>query len=207
MKFSLVIVGVLFAASLSAQTKGNLYAGYSFVSNDLHADKFLGEEGSYSASGRGNLNGWNSSGEIKVFHWIGVAADVNGSYGSVPINTFFNPIVIHNPPKSINTNFYTFLFGPRVSVKVGKIRPFAELLVGLASQRLNLGGPLPDSEHDSNLATAYGGGLDYSVSRRLGWRVQADYVAGRLFQGLQIGTFSTPVQHNVRFSTGIVFRF
>jgi hypothetical protein len=207
MKFPLVIVGVLFAASLSAQTAGNLYVGYSFVSNDLHAYKFLGEEGSYSTGGRGILNGWNLSGEIKVFHWIGVAADVNGSYGSVPINSFFNPVIIHNPPKSINTNFYTFLFGPRVSVQVGKIRPFAEVLVGLASQNLNLGGPLPDSEHDRNLATAYGGGLDYSVSRRLAWRVQADYVASRLFQGLQIETFSTPVQHDLRFSTGIVFRF
>ena len=207
MKFSVVIVGMLFAASLSAQTAGNLYFGYSFVSNNLHVDKFLGEDGSYSANGRGNLNGWNLSGEMKVFRWIGVAADVNGSYGSVPIDFVFNPVVVQNHPTSINTNFYTFLFGPRVSVQVGKIRPFAEVLVGLASQKLDLGGSLPDSEHDHNLATAYGGGLDYRVSRRLAWRVQADYVASRLFQGLQINTFSTPVQHNFRFSTGIVFRF
>jgi opacity protein-like surface antigen len=193
------MVVVLFVTSLPAQTAGNLYVGYSFVSNDLHISKFLGEEAAYSAKGRGNLSGWNFSGEIKAFRWIGVVADFNGTYGSVPINFLFNPVVIHNPPTSVNTTFYTYLFGPRVSVKLGKIRPFAEALVGVASQSLNLG--VLDSEDKSNLATAFGGGLDYRFMKLLAWRVEADYVSSRLFKDQDF--YSAPVQRNFRLSTGI----
>jgi len=39
-------------------------------------------------------------------------------------------------PTGINTSFYSYLFGPRVSVDVGKIRPFAEVLGGAASRAL-----------------------------------------------------------------------
>ena len=102
-----------------------------------------------------------------------------------------------------------------MSVQVGKIRPFAEALVGAASQNLRLksvssvGGStltIEDSEDDTRLATAFGGGVDYRIARILALRVEADYLGTRLFKGLQLAT-TTPVQHNVRFSTGIVFRF
>ena len=94
-----------------------------------------------------------------------------------------------------------------------KIRPFAEVLVGAASQNLDLdfvtaGLGIKDSEHDTHLATAFGGGFDYRVIGPLAWRVEADYVASRLFKGLQpMGGYATPVQHNIRLSTGIVIRF
>jgi hypothetical protein len=78
--------GVFLAASviflepaLSAQTFGNLYVGYSFLSNDVHIQKQIGESGTPTATGRGNLNGWNISGEVKVFRWIGVVADFDAA--------------------------------------------------------------------------------------------------------------------------------
>jgi len=197
-------VFLLFAVSLFGQTTGNLYLGYSFVSNDLHINAFVGENAAYSSKGRGNLNGWNLSGEIKVFHWVGVVADFNGSYGSDPIEYFTNPFVFPNPPRTIHTNFYTFLFGPRVSVQMGRIRPFAEALVGVASQNLDVAF---DSEHDRNLAAAFGGGLDCRIVGPFAWRVQADYIGTRLFKDVYPVQFSTPVQRNVRLSTGVVFRF
>ena len=192
---------ILFQPALIAQTFGNLYAGYSFLSNDLHIQKQIGESGTPTATGRGNLNGWNVSGEIKVSRWIGVVADFDGSYGSVP-GTGLDPFLF-KPPTYFHTSFYSYLFGPRVSVEIGNFTPFAEALLGFASQNVTFTNF--ESAHNSHFATAYGGGLDYGLNRRLAWRLEADYVGSRLFQGLQIG-FSTPVQHDFRLSTGIVFR-
>jgi len=160
--FRLAIFLGLFVASLSAQT-ANLYGGYSFVSNDLHFSKLLGEIGILTSNGRGNLNGWNISSEIKVIRWIGVVADFAGSYGSNPITLEAGVVPPGTPlPTGINTSFYSYLFGPRLSVEVRKIRPFAEVLVGAASQSLDLDFVtadvgIKDSEHDTHLATAFGG--------------------------------------------------
>lgn len=200
--------GVFLAASviflepaLSAQTFGNLYVGYSFLSNDVHVQKQIGESGTPTATGRGNLNGWNVSGEVKVFRWIGVVADFDGNYGSAP-ETGLDPLFF-KPPTYLHTTFYSYLFGPRVSVEIGRIRPFAEALVGAASQHVEF--TSFESADDKHLATAYGGGIDYRLSKHFGWRLEGDYVGSRLFRGLQSG-FTTPVQHNFRFSTGLLFR-
>lgn len=197
-----VAVMILAAGPARAQTRGNLYAVYSFLSNDLHIHEQLGSSAEPTASGRGKLNGWSVSGEIRIFHWIGAVADFNGSYGSVPA-TGYNPFYYKSPMQNLDTTFYSYLFGPRVSVEIGRLRPFAEGFVGVASQHVDL--TAFDSAQDSHLATAFGGGLDTRVSRRFAWRVQADYVGTRLFHGLQRG-LSTPLQANFRISTGLVFR-
>lgn len=88
-------------------------------------------------------------------------------------------------------------------MEIGRLRPFAEVLVGAASQNVKF--TSFESADDRHLATAYGGGLDYRLSKHLGWRLEGDYVGSRLFRGLQVG-FTTPVQHNFRFSTGLLFR-
>jgi hypothetical protein len=201
-RLTFMVAVTIFVPPLVAQTVGNLYGGYSFLSNDLHVAKQIGEAGTPTASGRGNLNGWNVSAEVKVFRWIGAVADFDGSYGSVPIRGFSS--FIFNPPTHSNTSFYSYLFGPRVSVEVGKFRPFAEALFGVAYQNVDLDEFQPTT--DTHLATAYGGGLDYRLTRRFAWRVEADYVGSRLFPRLQPSPNSKPVQNNFRFSTGIVFR-
>jgi len=133
---SMVAAVTLFGPQLVAQTVGNLYGGYSFLSNDLHVEKNIGGSGAPSASGRGNLNGWNVSAEAKVFRWIGAVADFDGSYGSVPV-TGFSPFFFNHPTHS-NTSFYSYLFGPRVSVELGKFRPFAEGLFGVPRMLISI---------------------------------------------------------------------
>jgi hypothetical protein len=203
--FLLLPVILVLAALSPAQSnsRANLYAGYSFLSNDFHIDRSIGE-GSYSSDGRGNLNGWNVSGEVKVFRWVGFVADFNGSYGSVPIRPD-NPSLFpfSTFPSNINTHLYTYLFGPRISTNLGRLRPFAEVFVGAATQSLKLDF---DSVQDTRLATAFGGGVDYYFARRLGWRLEADYVRVKQFKEDQPFR-SFPVQQNFRFSTGIIFRF
>jgi hypothetical protein len=203
--FLLLSVILIFDALLPAQSdsRANLYAGYSFLSNDFHIDRAIGE-GSYSSNGRGNLNGWNVSGEVRVFRWVGFVADFNGCYGSLPIRPD-NPSLFpfSSFPSEIDTHLHTYLFGPRISTNLGRLRPFAEALVGAATQSLKLDF---DSVQDTRLATAFGGGVDYHFARRLGWRLEADYLRVKQFKEDQPFR-SFPVQQNFRFSAGIIFRF
>jgi opacity protein-like surface antigen len=165
---------------------GNVFVGYSYVSADL------------VSSGRTNLNGWNGSVEGKVLPFIGVVADFSGHYGTVPLAV--NPkctAIIGAECSSLNgsASIHSFLFGPRVSVSVGKVRPFAHALIGAAhiSESASL-----LSSSDTSFAYALGGGLDYHLIPLISWRVQGD-----LLQTL----FFSNTQNNVRISTGIVVHF
>ncbi len=95
----------------------------------------------------------------------------------------------------MNGSRHTVLFGPRASVSVGRYTPFAEFLLGLAHQSDSGGGI---SNSDNTFATAIGGGLDYKLIKGVAWRLQADSVHTSFFgHG----------ENDLRFSTGIVFRF
>jgi len=120
-----------------------------------------------------NLNGWEFSGEGQVFPFLGIVGDYSSHYGDNKLHE------------------QNYLFGPRASVTVGKVRPFAELLIGGAHINVNPG-------TDTSFATAVGGGVDWHVGGPLAWRFQGDYLHTSFFGG---------AQNNVRLSTGIVFRF
>jgi hypothetical protein len=179
----IVFAVVLFAGLASAQipTSGNVFFGYSYYNTDL------------SSIDRANTNGWEASVEGKLIPLVGIVADFDSHYGSqnfpgacrvtgVGCGTIHADITEHN-----------FLFGPRVSVSVGKLRPFAEALFGAAHVSTNNGG-----DSDTSFATALGGGLDYKIIRPIAWRFQGDYVQTRFFGA---------TQNNIRLSTGIVLRF
>ena len=100
------------ACLASAQVpKGNAFFGYSYASADLNNND------------RSNLNGWEASLEGKFLPFIGIVADFSGHYGT---NDFPSSTTIFN----VDGREYNFLFGPRVSASVGKIRPFAHVLFG-----------------------------------------------------------------------------
>lgn len=173
---------LLFAGLTSAQipTSGNVFVGYSYSNAGPLFD----------LTQRANLNGWEGSLEGKVFPWVGLVADLSGHYGSqnVPCSVGVNCATL----PSVSVHEENVLFGPRVSMSVGKIRPFAEALFGAG--HINTDGV----GSDTSFATALGGGIDYKIIRPVAWRFEGDYVQTRFF-----GT----TQNNVRLSTGIVFRF
>jgi opacity protein-like surface antigen len=182
MRRIVIIVGslFLFAGVASSQVpSGNVFVGYSYYNAGL------------SSLGRSNLNGWNGSVEGKLIPWVGIVADVSGHYGSESI-----PFRCAGPglcsSVSINIHELDFLVGPRVSVSVGKIRPFAEALFGGGHISTNGAGS------DTSFATALGGGIDYHLIPLVAWRLEGDYVQTRFF---------STTQNNVRLSTGIVLRF
>jgi hypothetical protein len=177
----IVLFALFMATAASAQIpSGNVFFGYSYYSTDLT-----------SSSNRVNTNGWEASVEGKIIPWVGIVADFDSHYGSQNIPT----VCQFGGVCAVNAGFVerNFLFGPRVSVKLGKVRPFAEALFGGAHASINDGGG-----SDTSFADAIGGGLDYKIIPLVAWRVQGDYVQTRLF-GL--------TQNNARISTGIVLRF
>ena len=184
-KIGLIALALMLLAGLaSAQipTSGNVFFGYSYYNTDL------------SSIDRANTNGWELSVEGKIIPWVGIVADFDSHYGSqnfpscevTPQNVICSSV-------NASVTEHNFLFGPRVSVSVGKFRPFAEALFGGAHVNVNNGGG-----SDTSFATAIGGGIDYKIIRPVAWRFQGDYVQTRFF-----GT----TQNNVRLSTGIVLRF
>jgi len=165
-------------ASAQIPTSGNLFFGYSYYNTNL-------------TGSRSSLNGWEGSVEGKILPFIGIVGDFSGHYGSENFAVCTAPIldcVIFNT----DVSQHNYLFGPRVSVSVGKVRPFAEVMIGAAHVNAHT------VRSDTSFATAVGGGLDYKLIKIVAWRFQGDYVHSHVFN---------TAQNNVRLSTGIVLRF
>jgi hypothetical protein len=179
-KVLVVLFPLLFAALASAQIpSGNVFFGYSYYNTDINN------------TNRVNTNGWDASAEGKIIPLIGIVADFDGHYGSQN----FGVACTIAPRCTFNASFteHNFLFGPRISIKLSKIRPFAEVLIGAGHVSVGNGGG-----SDTSFANAVGGGLDYKLIPLLAWRFEGDYVNTRFFGN---------TQNNFRFSTGIVVRF
>jgi opacity protein-like surface antigen len=188
----LAIAIVAFAGIASAQipTSGNIFVGYSYENS---ASSTLDQDLS-----RPNLNGWEASLEGKLIPHLGIVTDLSGHYGSQSFSTT-------EIAGSANAHELEVLFGPRLSISVGKFTPFAEVMFGAA--HVNLGGSAVSSQFDTrsslsnsntSFASAYGGGIDYKILRIVALRVEADYVRTQFF---------STSQNNLRLSTGIVLRF
>jgi hypothetical protein len=185
--FPVVGVLLLFATMGSAQLlpKGNVFIGYSYTRADV------------AGGNNANLDGWNGSLEGKIFPYVGIVADLSGVYGGTNSPAVCPVLSIPGPCTSVHTTIhqYNVLFGPRLSVSVGKVRPFAHALFGAAHENLgNRGG----SSSDTSFATALGGGVDYKAFHVAAWRFEGDYLQTRYFSG---------TQSDFRFSTGLVFNF
>ncbi len=179
-----VILLFLCAGFANAQVpaSGNIFFGYSFENASSTALDDLT---------RPNFHGWDGSLEGKLAPFIGLVTDISGHYGT---QTF----TVATPGggavnASVTGHQYEVLFGPRVSVPVGKITPFGEFFVGVAHISSNGFSPT-----NTSWATALGGGIDYRLVRLVAVRVEGDYV--------RTNFFSTS-QNDIRISTGIVFRF
>ena len=184
-----LLVIFLFATSATAQipTKGNVFFGYSYVS----ADTNIGD--------RANLNGWNGSLEGKVLPFVGIVADISGHYGSQDFPALCHGVgracIINVPTINVNSSTHTVVFGPRLSVPIMKFIPFGEALFGVSHVSGSTSGY---SNSDTSFAEVLGGGVDYSLVRGIGLRVEGDLLQTRFFDR---------TQNDFRLSTGIVFHF
>ena len=186
-KFRYLGLTLLLGASLAAAqvpTSGNIFVGYSYENTDW--------SGINSGLSRPNLNGWAASLEGKVFPHLGIVADFADHYGSQSFTTLTSrgPIRIN-----VTGHQWSLLFGPRLSIPVGNLTPFGEVMIGLA--HISNGGTFPGPTNTS-FATALGGGVDYRLIKFFALRLQVDYLQTR---------FYSTTQNNLRLSPGLVLRF
>jgi len=185
-----VLLFLSLAASAQTATKGNISFGYSYVRGNLSSIGPLSPTISSS-----NLNGWFTSAEYKPIPWLGGVLDFGGNYGTERVTPFCEVIIVCQGPLAANANVHTFLFGPRASVSLGKVTPFAQALFGGAHTSASGTG---FSNADTSVATALGGGVDFPLAKTIAWRVQGDYLQTHFFGSSQ---------NHFRFSTGLVVRF
>jgi hypothetical protein len=129
-------------------------------------------------SGGTNQNGVSGSLAYNPNRWLGIVGDFGGYHAS---------------PGGASLNTYTFLFGPRLTLRnPTKINPFAQALFG--GSRITASG----FSSSNQFAYSVGGGVDLGLLPHLALRPQIDYV------GLQTTGGRT---NCTRISVGFVVHF
>ena len=187
----LLLSGLVTAQSSDRSDRIEVFGGYSYMSRD------------FSLISPNGLNGWNASANFKAGRKVGFVADFSGFY---PSYTY--------PPGSVAVSgkTYTSLFGPQVSILRGRFAPFGRFLIGVTHvtpQDFGAGDTVNFFKSNNALSLGAGGGLDYSVTRRIAIRGQADWLYARLtpIGGGGPGVNYVKNRSTGRISTGVVFRF
>ncbi|HET9183703.1 MAG TPA: PKD domain-containing protein [Candidatus Angelobacter sp.] len=165
---------------------GEVFLGYSFIR--FRAPAPFGTDNS-------DLHGGTASIAGNVNRWFGFVGD-------------FADYRVTDPSRT-SASFYTFMFGPKFSLRGHRWTPFAQILFGDAYTKVTVPTPPPGfnffstaSFHANAFATAMGGGLDLTLSKHFAWRVlQAEYLLTKFRDT------NNNQQNNIRLATGIVFRF
>jgi len=106
-----------------------------------------------------------------------------------------------NTRKGIDQKLMTYMFGPRFNWRHSRFTPYAQFLFG-GSYVWN--SPTRITTTQNAFATAAGGGLDYSLTKRIAIKpIQVEYVMTQLDSANGFGSH----QNNIRYSAGVVFRF
>jgi hypothetical protein len=156
---------------------GDLFFGYSHIGaarcqEIFHSTRVVCNPLSAESS---NLNGWNLSVEKKYLRYFGAVGDFSGQYGGA--------------------NQTNFLFGLRGGASIGRLRPFAQALIGAVHAHEN-SSAAPKS--DTTFAEDLGVGVDFRLMRLLSWRIQTDE--------LKTGS-PTFERRNLRLTSGLAVRF
>jgi hypothetical protein len=123
-----------------------------------------------------------------VHKCVGVTADFAGQYAHRVSSVFCTAAFC---PQRQDFNSYQFLFGPRFSLRGGRVTEFAHALFGIYDASGDISG--------TDFAMGFGGGVNVKLTGRLSVRAfQADYI-------LVKEEFRW--RHHLRLQTGIVFTF
>jgi len=182
--FALVLLLGLFATARPTKaqeqaSKLEVYGGYYYARFNVNASAAGG-----APSETFNGNGGGAQLEYNLNHWLGVVGDMAG-YGATATTN-----------GALVGGAFTYLFGPRVNFRHGKVTPFAHTLFGGIWTTDGIG----HSGSENNFAMAAGGGIDVNVSRHISVRpVQAEYFMTKIPDNLNN-------QNNLRLGAGVVVR-
>ncbi len=123
------------------------------------------------------MNGGNAALRFNLLPQFGIVGELGAQYGS-------------------NLRVEDWMVGPEVTFHHWGVDLFGHALFGKGQTRVEL---LSDTVKSSGRATAFGGGVDFKLSDRLGIRlIQADYFTTNSFD---------KTENNLRISTGVLFRW
>ncbi|MFZ0798190.1 MAG: outer membrane beta-barrel protein [Terriglobales bacterium] len=183
--FAIFLALALLAAAppMKAQeqaTKLEAYGGYYYARFNVNAN-LPGVAPSETFNG----NGGGGQLEYNANNWLGVVGDMAG-YGATATTN-----------GALVGGGFTYLFGPRVNFRHGKVTPFVQTLFGGIWTTDGIG----HSGSENNFAMTAGGGIDLKVSKHVSVRpVQAEYFMTKIPDGLNNR------QDNLRVGAGIVVR-
>jgi opacity protein-like surface antigen len=166
------------ALAQDAAPKAELFGGLSYM----------------RTAGNGNIFGWNGQVNYNVSRWFGVAGDFGEYFQTVGTN-------LSRPSARI----FTFMVGPQLADRAGRITGFAHALFGGAKVDqgflLGKGQVLSDM---TSFSMALGGGVDANVNDLIAVRLfSADYLMIRANNPM---TNDKEGRNNFRLSFGLVFK-
>ena len=162
-------------------SKLEAYGGYYYARFNINANV-----PGIAPSATYNGNGGGGQLEFNVNRWLGVVGDLCGFYATSSGSGSFAGVA------------FTYLLGPRVNFRRGKVTPFAQALFGGV---WTTDGIAKSTGPENNFAMTAGGGIDFKVSRHVSVRpVQAEYFMTKIPDGLNNR------QNNLRLGAGVVFR-
>ncbi len=142
-KLILLALGLFFSITPLRAQSADVSLGYSYFR--------LG------GSGGVNQNGISGSVAFNPNRWLGIVGDLGGYHAS---------------PGGVSLSTYTYLFGPRLSLRnPSNITPFAQALFGGSRITVGSGGG-----SSNQFAYSVGGGVDIGLLPHLALRPQVDYV-------------------------------
>ncbi len=182
--FAIFLLISLFAAvgTLSAQetSKIDLYGGYYYARFYVNASAAGG-----SSSETFNANGGGGQIVYNPNRWLGLVGDFAG-YGATSTTN-----------GALVGGAFTYLFGPRVNLRHGKLTPFFQALFGGIATTDGIS----QSGDQNHFAMTAGGGIDYKVSSHVSVRpVQTEYFLTKIPDALN------GRQNNSRLGAGVVVR-
>ncbi len=159
-----------------------------------------------------SLNGGGGAVDFNFTPHLGIKMDLQG-YGSntqrftAPAGSAICPL---GCSANVQGNLFTYLFGPQIGIRTGKIRPYGQVLLGGAHSNVygNLGlvsGVVFSKAPSGNsFALAAGGGVDIAInhSGTIAFRpAEIDYLYTRFNNSASSG------QNSFQYKAGVVFNF
>jgi hypothetical protein len=136
-------------------------------------------------------NGGSGQFAYNFSKWLSLVADLGAVHNSHIYNSH------------VDNTAMNFLFGPRLSVRYARLRPYFQVLFG--GVYFTSGSSTQIMGSQTAFAMTAGGGLDIPINKHLTFRpIGLDYFLTRL-QNLR--TLGDNSQNNLRYTTGLNFTF